>query len=178
MVYDVLIVGGGAARYGCALTLASVENTQEWAKQKKYLMIDSGDSDILKASFFNVAGVELGIGGDSLLKKMKTQLSHYQSCSYKNDTVKKIIKKEDVFVVSTAEESFEAKIVVLATGMHKFEIECDLVEKQEHKDVMKPNKICLKNSDNQIRENLFVAGLESGAKTMFAIASGEGARVT
>ncbi|PIF04505.1 MAG: hypothetical protein CSA86_01600 [Arcobacter sp.] len=176
-MYDVIIIGGGAAGYGCALTLASVENTQSWAKGKKYLMIDNGNSDILNASFFNLAGVEFGIGGDELYSKMQTQLSHFQSCESKNDTVIKLSKDGENFIVTTQSQEYTAKIVVIATGMQKFEIESNLVEILEHTDVMKPGKIALKNSDNKIAENLYVAGLASGAKTMFAIANGEGAKV-
>jgi len=176
-MYDVLIIGGGAAGYGCALTLASVENTQEWAKDKKYLMLDNGKSDILNASFFNLAGVEFGIGGDELYAKMQTQLSNFKSCATKNDTVTKIEKDGETFTVSTESETFSAKVVVIATGMHKFEIDCELTNVITHTDVMKPGKIALDNNDNKIAENLYVAGLASGAKTMFAIANGEGAKV-
>ncbi|MCD4759206.1 MAG: FAD-dependent oxidoreductase [Arcobacteraceae bacterium] len=176
-MYDVLIIGGGAAGYGCALTLASVENKFEWAKNKKYLMIDNQDSDITKASFFNLAGVDFGIGGDSLIKKMEMQLSKFKSCSKICDTVTKIEKSDDYFTISTQNTTYEAKIVVIATGMHKFDIVCDNVKVIEHTDVMKPNKVCLENNNNLISENLYVAGLASGAKTMFAIANGEGAKV-
>lgn len=177
MIYDVLIIGGGAAGYSCALTLSSVEKTQEWAKDKKYLMLDNANSDITKASFFNVPGVDFGIGGDSLLPKMEKQLSNFQSCETKKQTVTKLIKQNDTFIVTTDTQTYKAKIVVLATGMHSFDIDCDLVTIQEHTDVMKPNKVCLKNNNNIISENLYVAGLASGAKTMFAIASGEGSKV-
>lgn len=177
MIYDVLIIGGGAAGYGCALTLSSVENTQEWAKDKKYLLIDNNTSDIGKASFFNVPGVDFGIGGDSLLVKMEQQLSNFKSTTNIEDTVTKIEKTDDLFTITTENNSYQSKIVVIATGMHKFNIECNLIQVQEHIDVMKPNKICLKNEDNIISENLYVAGLASGAKTMFAIASGEGSKV-
>jgi len=176
-MYDVLIIGGGAAGYGCALTLASVENTMQWAKDKKYLMIDDNNSDILKASFFNLAGVDFGIGGDSLIPKMQRQLKNYDSCELLEDSVTKIQKLNDTFKVTSKNNSFEAKIVVIATGMHQFNIECDLVEIKEHTDVLKPDKICLKNNNNKITDGLYVAGLASGAKTMFAIANGEGAKV-
>lgn len=176
-MYDVIIIGGGAAGYGCALTLSSVETTQEWAKDKKYLMIDNGKSDILNASFFNLAGVDFGIGGDELYAKMQTQLSNFKSCETKNDTVLKLEKNSEYFAVSTANETLYAKIVVIATGMHKFDIDCGLTNVTEHADVMKPGKVALQNNDNKIAQNLYVAGLASGAKTMFAIANGEGAKV-
>lgn len=176
-MYDVLIIGGGAAGYGCALTLASVENTQEWAKDKKYLMIDHGKSDMFNASFFNVAGVDFGIGGDALYAKMESQLANFQSCETKNDTVIRLGKEKEVFVVQTEKETYEAKIVVIATGMHAFTIDSNLVKVIPHTDVMKPGKIALENADNQIAPHLYVAGLASGAKTMFAIANGEGVKV-
>ena len=178
-MYDVLIIGGGAAGYGCALTLTSVEGTKDFGKNRKYLMIDNGNSDITKARFFNVAGIDFGIGGDELIVKMEQQLKNYKSCEIINDTVTKLIKKPEGYEVITHNNSFEASAVVIATGMHKFDIQCDGVEVKvlEHTDVLKPNKVCLKNEDNIIAPNLYVAGLASGAKTMFAIANGEGSKV-
>jgi len=177
MIYDVLIIGGGAAGYGVALTLASVEDKFDWAKDKKYLMIDNNNSDIAKASFFNLSGVEFGIGGDKLQKKLEEQLKEFKSCEIKNDTVTDIEKDKDLFVVSTESSRYGAKIVVIATGMHSFDIKCDGIEIMPHNNIMKPNKIYLKNSDNKIAQNLYVAGLASGVKTMFAIANGDGVKV-
>lgn len=179
MIYDVLIIGAGAAGYGCALTLSSVEKTKDFAKNKKYLMIDNKNSDIKRARFFNVAGIQSGIAGDELLIQLENQLKNYESCELLEDNVNKISKNEDIFKVETSTNTYETKILVLATGMHKFDIEVqDLnIEVLEHKDVLKPNKLCLKNEDNIIAENLYVAGLASGAKTMFAIANGEGSKV-
>jgi thioredoxin reductase len=176
-MYDVIIIGGGAAGYGCAITLAGANDKFEWAKNKKYLMIDDGNSDILKASFYNLTGVAYGINGDNLLADMEKQLKNFPSCKLKNDTVTKIEKKDDGFYIESINGNFEAKIIVIATGMHKFDIQCDMVTKLPHKDVLKPNKICLKNDNNKISKGLYVAGLASGAKTMFAIANGDGVKV-
>lgn len=176
-MYDVVIIGGGAAGYGCALTLASAEDKFDWTENKKYLMIDNQNSDITKASFFNLAGVDLGIGGDTLIKKMEQQLKNYKSCELLNDTVLKIERENNIFNLTTDAKNYRAKVVVIATGMHTFDIESNLVNVQEHTDVLKPNKVCLENTNNRISENLYVAGLASGAKTMFAIANGEGAKV-
>lgn len=177
-MYDVLIVGAGAAGYGCALTLASVEDKFEWAKGREYLMLDDGKSDILKARFYNLAGVEFGIGGDDLLDSMQKQLSHYQSIRCQSKKVIKVQKMHNGFHVICEDAShYEAKMVVLATGMHNFDIDVDGVEVLPHNDVLKPNKICLKHNDLKICDGLYVAGLASGAKTMFAIANGEGAKV-
>jgi len=175
---DVLIVGGGAAGYGCALTLASVEEKFEWAKDRQYLMLDSGDSDILKARFYNLAGVEFGIGGDKLLDTMQKQLANYQSVTLEDKKVTKIEDIEGGFRIICDDNShYEASRVVLATGMHAFDIDIKGVEIIPHDDVLKPKKICLKHNDNIVREGLYVAGLASGVKTMFAIANGEGAKV-
>jgi len=175
---DVLIVGAGAAGYGCALTLASVEDRFEWAKGRTYLMLDNGNSDILKARFYNLAGVDFGMGGDALLARMQTQLAHYKSVTQAFQKVTQITDTQGGFIVVCEDGTrYEAKSVVLATGMHAFDIDIEGVEVLPHEDVLKPKKVRLAHRDNRIRKGLYVAGLASGAKTMFAIANGEGAKV-
>ena len=176
-MYDVIIIGGGAAGYGCALTLASVEKKFEWAKDKKYLIIDDNNSDILKASFFNLSGVNFGIGGDELLSKMQIQLKNFKNCELINDTIIKMKKIDTEYKVISKASEYKAKIVVLATGMHKFNIEYENIKVLPHDDILKPNKICLENDNNKIEDGLYVAGLASGVKTMFAIANGDGTKV-
>ncbi len=176
-MYDVLIIGAGAAGYGCAITLASANEKFDWAKDKKYLMIDNNNSDIKKASFYNLTGVTLGINGDDLLTNMQKQLQNFPSCELSIDTVSEINLKDNIYEVISNNSTYKAKIVVFATGMHSFDIKCNLVTLLSHNDVLKSNKICLKHENNKIANNLYVVGLASGAKTMFAIANGEGTKV-
>ena len=177
MIYDVVIIGAGAAGFGCALTLASANDKFDWAKDKTYLMLDNNGSDLRVGKYCNVAGIESGINGVDLLVNMKKQLANYPACQLKNDTVTKIEKDIETFTVTTVNETVSAKIVVLATGLHKFEIECEGVEIKDNNFVPKPNLIYLDNKNNTISEDLYVAGLASGVPTMFSCASGDGAKV-
>lgn len=177
MKYDVIVVGAGAAGFGCALTLGSANDKFEWAKDRKYLMLDDNKSDLNVGKYFNVAGVESGINGVDLLEKMKTQIKNYPSVELKNSKVIKIEKKDENFKVITENETYEAQIVVLATGLHKFEIECEGVKILNNIFVPKPNNIYLEHKNNIIAPNLYVAGLASGVPTMFSCASGDGVKV-
>ena len=176
--YDVLIIGGGVAGITCALTLASVEDKFPWAKERKYLVIDDGDSDLQKARLFNVPGVEPGSFGSDTMEFMRKQLDRFESVKFIDGKVVKADGKKGEFRVETEDKKvYEADILVFATGMHRFEIEGLDVAVKEHTKVMKPNKIKLENKDLKIRDGLFVAGLAAGSKTMFAIAAGDGAKV-
>src|SRR5574344_1699165 len=160
MRYDVVIIGAGAAGFGCALTLGSANDKFDWAKDKKYLILDDNKSDLNVGKYFNVAGVDSGINGVDLLLKMKKQLEIYKDVELKDE-----------------KSTYEASIVVLATGLHKFDIEFEGVNVKYNIFVPKPNNIYLENSNNLISKNLYVAGLASSVPTMFSCASGDGAKV-
>lgn len=177
MQYDVIIIGAGAAGFGCALHLGSANDKFEWANDKKYLILDDGKSDLNVGKYFNVAGVESGINGVDLLIKMRNQLKNYPSVELKDEKTTKIEKIGDNFKITTQNQTFEANIVVLATGLHKFDIECEGVVVKDNIFVPKPNLIYLDNKNNLISKNLYVAGLASGVPTMFACASGDGTKV-
>ncbi|QKF58977.1 FAD-dependent oxidoreductase [Aliarcobacter lanthieri] len=177
MKYDVIIIGAGAAGFGCALNLGSANDKFDWAKDRKYLILDDNKSDLNVGKYCNVAGVEFGINGVDLLVKLKEQIKNYSSIELKEEKATKIVKNGNSFTVSTENNTFEAEIVVLATGLHKFDIEVDGVVVKDNIFVPKPNLIYLENKNNIIAPNLYVAGLASGVPTMFACASGDGTKV-
>ena len=66
---------------------------------------------------------------------------------------------------------------MIATGFHKFEISGLDLEVVPHPKSPRPNKIMIKHNDNKVRDGIYVAGLVAGEPTMFACASGSGAKV-
>ena len=59
---------------------------------------------------------------------MKTQLTKYSDSELKITLLQKIERTEAGFKIFCENNTFEAKDVVLATGMHKFDIEVNEVE--------------------------------------------------
>jgi len=176
-MFDVAIIGAGAAGSSCAVTLASA-NKFDWAKDKKYLLIDDNKSDLKKASLFNVPGFEYGISGVKAIKKIKQHIYKFPSISFKeNQSVLEINKKDEIFEIVTDKERYKAKLIVLATGMHEFNIKGLDLKILPHTKVLKPGKIKIKNQNNIAADGIYVAGLLSGVKTMYLIAAGDGVKV-
>ena len=176
-MYDVIIIGGGPAGIGCGLTLSSANTKFEWAKNKKYLILDEGNSDLKSAALFNVPGFDYGISGEKALKEMRDQLSFFPDIEFREEKVKSVTGRRGEFKVETTSNSYEADIIVFATGMQKFDIEGVDLEVTTHDKVMKPGKVKIENINNRITDGIYVAGLASGVKTMFLIAAGDGTKV-
>ena len=110
MRYDVVIIGAGAAGFACALTLGSANDKFDWAKDKKYLILDDNKSDLNVGKYFNVAGVDSGINGVDLLLKMKKQLEIYKDVELKDEKATKIENLGEYFKITTENSTFEASI--------------------------------------------------------------------
>ena len=73
-MFDVLIVGGGAAGMSCALVLGSAKG-KPFAEDKHIgIIMHQRASHLQTALFNNVLGLEPGTTGQSILEKGKAQL--------------------------------------------------------------------------------------------------------
>ncbi|MBI9070495.1 MAG: NAD(P)/FAD-dependent oxidoreductase [Melioribacteraceae bacterium] len=174
--YTVTIIGGGVAGLSCALTLASSKGFPKLPQDFSFLVIDDGKSDLKKARLYNVPLAENGIDGEELLNKLHSQIKKFRNTSFVEDTVKSISGTKGEFNITTSgEKQILSDYVVLATGMHKFEIAGDDFIIEDHDNVPKPGKIKLKAGvNNKIKAGVYAAGLAAGVPTMFACAAGSG----
>lgn len=176
--YNVIIIGGGPAGLTCGITLASAKGKFDFMEDKRFLIVYDEYSDLNKALLKNVPGIEIGTKGKTLLEKIRDQASQFENLTLKKGKVTKAYGGRGDWTVETAEgEKFKSEYLVVATGFHKFDIECLNVEVVPHKKSPRPGKIMIKNSEGKVRDGLFVAGLVAGAPTMYASASGSGAEI-
>jgi len=180
-MFDVLIIGGGAAGMSCALVLGSAY-TKDFAKDKRIgIVMHQKTSHLQSALFNNVLGFTPGTTGDEILANGKQQLtSQYPHIEHLElEKVTALIKSDFGYTVSTNKSDYQAKCVVVAVGYtHSMRIK-GLEDYIEVHPRTKPEKdrIYLKNVDHKIEENLYVAGTLAGWRSQFAIASGSGAHV-
>jgi glycine/D-amino acid oxidase-like deaminating enzyme len=173
-MYSVAIVGGGVSGLSCALTLADGARRFESLKEKKFLVVDSGSSDALKAILNNVPGVKKGTTGEEYLSFLKAQVEEFGEVNLVEGEVEEVVKVGENFKITLADgREFEAEIVVFATGFHAFPIKTDLVEVIPHPKSPRPNKVALKPKE----EKVFVCGNAAGEITMVATAAGSGVSV-
>lgn len=173
-MYSVAVVGGGVAGLSCALTLADGAKRFEFASGKKFLVVDSGNSDVLKAVLNNVPGVKRGTSGEEYLEFLRTQVEEFEDVNLTEGEVSEVTGEKGNFkVVLSDGREFEAELVVFATGFHSFDVKTDLVEVIPHPRSPRPGKIALKPK----KEGVFVAGLAAGEITMVATAAGSGVDV-
>jgi len=175
--YDVAVIGGGVSGMSCVLLLCSAIKDNQVAKDKKYLIIDNGKSDLLKAELNNVPALDTGSSGIEVLNKMKANLLSYPNVDFIDSEVNKLIKKDDFYEIHNSDTSFKTKVLVLATGFKNFNIECNFVEKLQYERSSNTTRVKLKHNDYKISDTLYVCGTLSGHSSQFAIAAGSGQQV-
>lgn len=180
-MYDVLIIGGGAAGMSCALVLGSAK-LKPFASDKTIgIITHQKTSHLQNALFNNVLGLAPGTTGASILESGKAQVlelyPHVEQIE--KEKVLEVLKKDTSFKIRTNKKTYTSKIVVIAVGYTNLMT----IKGLEHyiephpKAAIEKDRIWLKNTDHLIETNLYVADTLAGWRSQFAIASGSGAHV-
>lgn len=180
-MYDVLIVGAGAAGMSCALVLGSAKS-KPFAEDKRIgLIAHQRTSHLQNALFNNVLGLAPGTLGSDILLQGKAQLKalYPHVDQIENEKVKTILRTSEGFTVTTNKNTYTSKLVVVAVGYTSLiTIEGLGAYIEPHpRAAAKKERIWLKNDNHLIVNGLYVAGTLAGWRSQFSIASGSGAQV-
>ena len=181
MLYDVLIIGGGAAGMSCALVLGS-GRIKPFASDKKIGIIMHQKSSALESGLFNnVLGISSGTTGKEILENGKIHLAEVYPDVHQieKEKVLKIVHHQDYSEVITNKNKYLSKIVIIAIGpSNLFRIEGLMQYVEPHKNLpVQKERIQLKNTNHKVTDNIYVAGVLAGWRSQFAIATGSGAQV-
>lgn len=180
-MFDVLVIGGGAAGMSCALVLGSAQNKAFAADKKIGIVMHQKTSHLQTAVFNNVLGLAPGTTGQTILEKGAEQLRNLYPhvTQITKEKVLAITKSDKYFIVSTNKQIYKSKLVVVAVGYTNLLTIKGLESYIEThpRALVEKERIWLKNTNHLITEDLYVAGTLAGWRSQFAIASGSGAQV-
>ncbi len=172
---DVVIIGGGVAGLGAALTLGSSEGSKRGRIET--LVIDNGKSDLKKAELHNVPFVKKGTSGVEALEQLKKDALEFSSVEFVEDSVLSIEGEAGDFTIKGEKTEVKSKFIVLATGAHELNIILNgkKIPTETHELMPKDGMIKISfNGRQKFKEGIFIAGLLSGVTTMYATALGSG----
>lgn len=180
-MFDVLVIGGGAAGMSCALVLGSAQNKPYATHKKIGIIMHQKASHLQTALFNNVLGLQPGTTGQEILTQgaqhLNDMYAHVEQIH--KEKVTSVIKTTDGLIVSSNKNNYVSKLVVVAVGYTNLINIKGLeayIEPHPQSDPAK-DRIWLKNTNHLIIEGLYVAGTLAGWRSQFAIASGSGAQV-
>lgn len=180
-MFDVLVIGGGAAGMQCALVLGSA-GTKHFAKDKKIgIIMHQKASHLQIALFNNVLGLAPGTTGAQILESGRLQLAQMypQVQQIENEKAFKVEGEAGNFTIITNKNTYNSKLIVIALGYTSFfDIE-GLNHYLEPHALSEPekNNVQLKNENHLVAPGIYVAGTLAGWRSQFAIAAGSGAQV-
>ncbi len=120
-MFDVLIIGGGAAGMSCALVIGSALEKSFANTKKVGLIAHQKTSHLQNALFNNALGLAPKTLGEDILKEGLTQLKTLYpkvSCINHEKTLE-LKQTKDGFKIITNKNSYTALIVVVTTGYSK-----------------------------------------------------------
>lgn len=181
MIFDALIIGGGASGMQCALVLGSALSKPYAQGKNVGIILHQRSSHLQNALFNNVLGLSSKALGSDILKAGKKQLSeNYPGITqFENEKVLSISQESDIYIITTSKNVYKSHIVVVALNYSKpFTIaglERYIIPHQKANPAK--DRIQLTNNDHLIKKGLYVCGTLAGWRSQFAIAAGSGASV-
>lgn len=181
-MFDCLIIGGGVSGVSCALVLGSA-NGKTFMDGKRIGIVTHQKASMLQDALFNNAyGIAPGTLGTELLHETLANLqNHYPHIEQiAQEKVLSVVSNPDCFLITTNENVYESKTVVLAiNSSNHFTIEgCLQPYVIPHgKSLPQKNRIQLANNDHLVFKGVYVAGTLAGHRSQLAIAAGSGAAV-
>jgi len=181
MIFDVLVIGGGAAGMSCALLLGSAKKSPFASEKTIGIVLHQRSSALENAVFYNVLGLKPGTTGKDILEAGMAQLTdtYPHIIQIKNEKVVLVQGEKNNFTIGTNKNTYQAKTVVVAVdASNLFQIEglMDSVIPHQNIPAIK-QKIQLNNVKHLVKDGLYVAGVLAGHRSQFAIACGSGTQV-
>lgn len=166
-MYDIAIIGAGPAGASAAIFTAKAG--------KKTLLLDHDKSITKRAWVENHYGVP-EVTGPDLVETGKKQAGKF-GAELINSAVVHIEKRENGFTVQTEDQSYEAKYVILATGLL-----ADLAEKmglttKPGTEPRIPKNVVVDANGKTEMDGIWAAGTIAGVSVHTIITAGDGARV-
>ena len=166
-MYDIIIIGAGPSGASAAIFTARAG--------KKTLVLDNGNSVTKRAWLDNHYGVE-GISGPDLLDAGKRQ-AEKSGAEFIEAKVAKLEPSEGKVLVKTDTETYEAKEVIIASGMLASVAEESGIETKPGTEPRVKTIIAVDESGKTNMDHVWAAGTVAGVSMHTIITAGDGARV-
>lgn len=180
-MFDVLIIGGGAAGVSCALVLGS-SLKKPYAEGKKVGIFTHQKASALQDGLYNnVYGIAPGTLGKDIMAQSLAHLSgtYPDVAQLPGEKVTKVEGAAGNFTIITNKGEYKAAMIVVAVGSAAtFDIDGLTQYVIPHKKALpEKNRIQLKNEDHLVADGIYVAGTLAGKRSQLSIAAGSGAAV-
>ncbi|MEB7725564.1 NAD(P)/FAD-dependent oxidoreductase [Mammaliicoccus fleurettii] len=110
-MFDCIVIGGGPAGLASALTLGRA--------LKKTLVIDNNNARNKVTRKSHAFLTQDGVTPEELRAKAEHDVDQYKDVSRVNDTVVKLLKENDHFIVETKQQKYTTKKVMICTGLRE-----------------------------------------------------------